>query len=283
MNDWPKYQVRVPGKWVLAGEHTVLRGGGAVALPHPDFFLSAEFMPGRTGKLVITPPPAVQVIEELLHAVQDQVQTFSLPEGNFRLESTIPLGAGLGSSAALCVAITRWLAEPLQIPKAEQFEFARSLEHRFHGQSSGMDIAVALAGEPIAFSMDGGGRPLGIKRLPRFTFHDTGVRARTSDCVRKVRELRESSPVLAMKIDELMSQAARDCTEGLIRFDSCMNDSEALEILARGLTHGQEAFAHWQLVPEGTENLIEQLRNQGALAAKLTGSGGGGYVVALWR
>lgn len=279
------FRVRVPGKWVLAGEHSVLRGGTAVALPHPEFGLTLEFIPGGRG-LAIVPVSATGVIAELLGSIRDEWErtdrVFPSFDGTLQIASTIPIGAGLGSSAALCVAVTRWLSEPLRIPAEEILDFATRLEHRFHGRSSGMDIAVIASGAPVSFVMGGGPRPLGIRNLPNFTFHDTGLRSRTSDCVAKVEELRATDPARALRIDEAMGAASRLAMEGLVRFDS--GDSPGgLEILIQSLRQSQECFFSWGLVPPEAQELERKLRNEGALAVKLTGAGGGGICVALWE
>lgn len=289
---WPSFQTRVRGKWILAGEHAVLRGATALALPHPENELVLEFRPGGAASegLKIVPETAREVILEMLEAVsedqQAQDRVFALPPGTLELRSSIPVGAGLGSSAALCVALSRWLSEPLRIPEPELFHFATQLEHRFHGRSSGMDVAVIASGEPISFVIPAGqsiGRatPLGIRRIPRFTFHDTGLRTRTSECVLRVEKLKEEDPVLAMKIDEAMGVATRLATEGLIRYDAD-GSTQALGLIAQAMRQAQECFYSWQLVPGVAKRLEEELMGQGALAVKMTGAGGGGMVVALW-
>ncbi|MEK6577816.1 MAG: hypothetical protein AABZ55_01200, partial [Bdellovibrionota bacterium] len=65
---WSRFETRVPGKWVLAGEHAVLRGGTAVTLPHPQFSLKLSFKPGGLG-LRVVPVAAESVIRDLLGAV----------------------------------------------------------------------------------------------------------------------------------------------------------------------------------------------------------------------
>lgn len=283
------FKTQVRGKWVLAGEHSVLRGGTAVALPHPELSLELVFTPSREGRLVVEPTSADRVIQDILLSIQEDQQSkdqvYNVPSGSLEIKSTIPMGAGLGSSAALCVAMGRWLAESLHLRTNEDLqEFATRLEHRFHGRSSGMDVAVIASGEPISFKMpkgDSGITKLGIKRLPRFTFHDTGLRARTSDCVLKVERFREEDPLLAMRVDEQMGAASRKALEGLITYDASPN-SKALEVIAAGMRLAQECFYSWQLIPGEAKRLEEDLMARGALAAKITGAGGGGMLVALW-
>lgn len=286
--NWPAFKTRAPGKWVLTGEHAVLRGATAIALPHPKFGLAIEFEPGEASDLLrVEPESATQVIHEILEGLREAMDseslsaTLSLPKGTLRIESSIPIGAGLGSSAALCVTIGRWVAGPLKIQETEILKFATALEHRFHGKSSGMDIAVIAVGQPVAFSMEKGPQPLNIKKVPHFTFHDTGLRAQTRGCVAQVEDYRERNPSLGLQKDEAMSLASRLAMEGLIRYDA--GDSEqGLKLLQDAMNRAQESFYSWGLVPPEGKRIEAELLQKGALAVKMTGAGGGGMMVALW-
>jgi mevalonate kinase len=290
---WTNFHVRVPGKWVLAGEHAVLRGATAVALPHPEFSLELTFQPQVWSQpwateeefLKVAPDSASPLINEFLEGLKSEAAqkgaTFPAPRGSLLLESSIPVGAGLGSSAALCVAFTRWVAGPLGLEEADLFEFARRLEDRFHGRSSGMDVAATSQGRPIVFTMAGGARPLEISKLPRFTFHDTGLRSRTSECVAKVNVFREAQPGPGEKLDQQMSEAAELAASGLLRYP--IHAEEGLESLVRAMNLARGCFQGWDLVPPQIQKLEAELLKQGALAVKLTGAGAGGYVVALWK
>jgi mevalonate kinase len=283
---WRRIQTEVPAKWVLAGEHSVLRGGTAIALPHPELKLKLTFEPDSSSRLTIIPEEASKPVLELLHSVADQRSdeglSFPMPGGTLRIESTIPVGAGLGSSAAISVAIARFLTEPLGLDRDALFDFAKNLEHRFHGRSSGMDVAVALVGKPVSFVMESGYRALQLKRIPHFTFHDTGLRARTTECVYRVEKQREESPHLLMEIDEKMGHAVRASMEGLVNFDQGQA-APGLQRIAQGMKLAQECFYSWMLVPGEARRIEESLLAQGALGVKMTGAGGGGYIVALWK
>jgi mevalonate kinase len=281
--EWANFQTQVPGKWVLAGEHAVLRGAAAVALPHPDLGLSLVFRAGDSAAsdlLHIDPLDGSEIIEGLLRTI---LQDFdgSSPFGMLQVQSTIPVGAGLGSSAALCVAVSQWVAAQYGLTQKQVVAWATQLEHQFHGRSSGMDVAVISAREPIAFTISQGIRKMGVTRLPRFTFHDTGLRSRTVDCVTKVQAFREQQPTLGAKIDERMELASRWAMEGLAAYDD--QDSRlGLTRIANAMSHARDCFYSWDLVPAGVQALEESLLKQGARSVKLTGAGGGGMVVALW-
>ncbi|MFZ9596429.1 MAG: mevalonate kinase family protein [Bdellovibrionia bacterium] len=290
---WQPFQTRVPGKWVLAGEHSVLKGVTAVAMPHQKIGLTLTFEPVVTGEaqsghslLRVEPPDAGALIQEILTAVSEQghlaASSWAWPEGRLRIESSIPIGAGFGSSAALCVALTRWMAPSLGLSSSQWLEFATTLEHRFHGVSSGMDVAVITAGQAVAFEKAKGVRPLGIQKLPHFTFHDTAMRSRTRDCVNRVEKFRADSPSVAQKVDESMAQASELAMTGLKQFDAGQ-EQEGIESLARAIQQAQECFYAWELVPGQVHRMEKKLLALGAQAVKLTGAGGGGMLVALWR
>ncbi len=308
--DWVKFQTRVPGKWVLAGEHSVLRGAAAVALPHPELGLTLSFDPRqKETSLLVHPAEANAILLELLgsmtedfntfgresrsEALRDFVATvvdspeprgagFSYPSGCVEIDSTIPVGAGLGSSAALCVAVTRWVSSFLMLNADQEVALATRLEHRFHGKSSGMDVAVISAGQPIVYTMAGGVRAVQVKHLPKFTFHDTGLRSRTRDCVERVEKFRDENPLLGARVDERMGLAAQSAIEGLAAFDRG-DRGRGLKLLVEGIGQARECFYSWELVPGEARRLEESLLRDGAIAVKMTGAGGGGMVVALWE
>jgi mevalonate kinase len=287
MTTWRRFQTEVPAKWVLAGEHSVLRGGTAILLPHSELSLQLSFEPDESiSPLRILPPSTEGIVRDVLHAIadrwEDEGRSLTQARGTLRIDSTIPVGAGLGSSAAFSVALAKWMKEPLALESGAVFEFAKDLEHRFHGRSSGMDVAVALAGEPISFNSERGFQPLGLKKLPHFSFHDTGLRARTSECVYRVGMLREENPHLALEIDEAMGLAVREAMEGLVHFERGQTE-RGLEHIAQGMNQAQQCFYSWMLIPGEARRLEENLLAQGALAVKITGAGGGGMLVALWK
>src|SRR5687768_1294377 len=106
------FETKVPGKWVLSGEHAVLRGATAVALPHPEFSLSLKFDDRATDGFRIDQtflsPELSVLLEGWIHEIFDQ-HSEKIPSGLLTIQSTIPMGAGLGSSAALCVGLARWM------------------------------------------------------------------------------------------------------------------------------------------------------------------------------
>jgi mevalonate kinase len=284
---WVRFKTCLPGKWVLVGEHTVMRGGMAIVFPYPEVRFCLDFVPRKCNSLTVIPPDAEPVIFKLLKIYESQQKVnnrFSWPAGRLTIHSTIPQGAGLGSSAALCLGVARWIASTTGIPECDLAETARSLESCFHGNSSGMDIAAVSANAPIIFEKGCPPRALKFERLPHFTLHDTGLRSSTAGCISQVKAFIEKDPLGALSIDRAMDAASYKALKGLLTY--CRGkDRAGLELLADGMRMALECFnpSAWNLILESEQQLICSLLADGALAAKPTGSGRGGVVVALWE
>jgi mevalonate kinase len=283
---WVKFKTCLPGKWVLVGEHAVLRGGMAIAFPFPEVSLCLNFLPQRTMRLKVSPPEAEPVIYELLEIYESGRRgngSFSWPSGRLTIQSDIPQGAGLGSSAALCSAVARWIASATGLPANELTELARGLESRFHVDSSGMDVATVLANAPIVFEKGCPPRILKLERIPHFTLHDTGLRSNTSECISRVKTFMARKPERAAAVDRAMGVASYKALKGLLTYGRG-EEQAGLDAIAEGMRMALDCFSAsaWDLIPEAEERLIRSLLSGGALAAKPTGAGGGGMALALW-
>ena len=276
----------MPGKWVLAGEHAVLSGEPAVALPHPEHALSLRYEPPVSGsmdmigtELEISTAEHAGTVRALLAALPDL--SGRMPAGRLTISSTIPIGAGLGSSAALCVALTNWLSAPLGLARERLAEFATRIEDRFHGQS-GMDIAAILAQGPVRFVRGQMPEPIASARLPPFPVHATGFRASTRQCVVQVARQRRDHPAEGRRLDLLSwDRLPRRGIRRLLLY-SRGEVSDGLAAITEAMDLSHRCFEGWALVPPGVEAIRRDLLLRGARAAKVTGAGGGGCVVALW-
>jgi mevalonate kinase len=276
------FKIEVPAKWVLMGEHSVLRGREAIAFPHAQMKLSLNYQPGQT--IPVTANPFQSQIRSLVGRASEFLNmTLDIQENAMEIHSQIPIGAGLGSSAALCVAMAKFALWKAQLKEDQLVPLATHLEHLYHGKSSGMDVsAIAAGSSPILYSIDQGASlisPLGT--VPRFELYDSGKRGSTKECIQKVKHWQQSMPHLVEHYDDQMNDATRLAHQALLNFS--MKPRESEDQLAIAMTLGQKCFETWGLV---SPDLIEQkhdLLKQGALAVKLTGAGLGGFWIALWR
>jgi mevalonate kinase len=197
--------------------------------------------------------------------------------GTLALSSDLPLGAGLGASAAFCVNMARWFEYLGLLEGRDLGEFARTLENLFHGESSGVDIAVALSGQGLHFERGVAPVRLAPRWTPRFYISSTGRRGLTADAVARVKALHLDEPERARALDAKMHEAVLASERAL-----ALDEAEGLPVLARAVSAAGECFRDWGLAEGPVQAHLEELRAAGALAVKPTGSGGGGFVLSLW-
>ena len=279
------FEVTTYGKWVLAGEHAVLRGLPAIVLPRTDLSLRLEFLPAASGGLDILPRSLRDISGELIRLFEKATgrSVQNLLNGKLQIVSNLPISAGMGSSAALCTALSQWLGSSIGLSRSEVFEAARQLEDYFHGESSGMDVAETFAQAPIVYRRHQGYEELDLKRLPQFKFIDTGIRNQTRDSIARVQRLWQEDRRAAEKMDQKMGIAVNRAIEGLQLYGASNPEFErdALWKIAQAIENAHECFVSWGLSSDKINQQIESLKQDGALAAKMTGSGQGGFLVAL--
>lgn len=275
------YKVRTFGKWILAGEHTVLRGGAALAFPIQTRFFDLEFVPGTEEYKIVLPKtstvPADVFERTLLRGLELTLQDIDELKGTFFINSNIPLSSGLGGSASICAAVARLFYKFEWLKNDEVFTFCRNLEDMYHGQSSGLDVATVLSANGIIFRRHAGFENLEPKWKPNWYLLHSGIQSRTKDDVAKVNSLFHSDLKTANEVDERMRGAVEKSIQAL-----ALDQERGLPMLIDAQKAAASCFSSWSLVPETMENTMKDLYKAGALAVKPTGSGGGGFILSLW-
>jgi mevalonate kinase len=202
-------------------------------------------------------------------------------KGSIILESNLPLGNGLGASAALCVVVGRWLADLGWVDVSKLESFCRELENLFHGESSGVDVAVVLSGCPLCFSRFAPSIALDIQWKPKFYLSASGQKGLTHACVQQVKEFLGANPVVGQSLDQAMSDAVESMCALLTRASDSDRDKEIK--LVEAINKARQSFEAWGLTEGVVEREMRQLMDAGALAVKPTGSGGGGYILSYWK
>ncbi len=282
---------RTFGKWILVGEHAVLRGVPALVFPTSAFGMKFTWVPDSSSLKVNFKGSRGDELKLVFwglieHALQKTKRERSQLTGELTIESELPLGAGLGASGALCVGVGQLFSQWGYISAGDTwsqrpdpiYEFSRELENLFHGESSGVDIAVALEGRGLRFMRGGERSPVEVNWAPHIYLSYSGKRGVTSDCVRRVGELRDKSPHLGEKLDLQMREAVEVAERALKS-----NEKEGLDLLSRAFDLGRDCFYQWGLCEGPLDHHMHELIQAGALAVKPTGSGGGGYALSLWE
>lgn len=255
---------RAPGKLILLGEHAVVYGhtaiAGAVGLT-TTVRLSASDGPTRLGDSTVR------------DARLQRALALALPAEGLRvdIDSALPTGRGMGSSAAVAVALVRAAAALAGEALDAETLFQRSLalERVFHGQPSGVDNAVVAAGGLLRFRR---GPPLQIEPLAlahplTVVVLDSGGPGDTAAMVAAVRARRPAVDPVIEAIGALVEQAG-----GLL---------DRPRELGAALDENHALLRRLGVSTPALDELCAMARAHGALGAKLSGSGGGGVVMAL--
>lgn len=277
------------GKIVLFGEHAVVYNYPGITCtidkgltvkisrdPDGPRFLYPHF------KQVFPIPEAEQDIRLFSRAADHALEIYGLQKAPIaiKIESDLIPGMGLGSSAAfsvsLCSALRRYkhLDQERKWPSAI-FEDAQKLESIFHGNPSGMDTATVLS-EGVLWFRKGPPREILPIRIPAVA---TGILcivepgARTIELVQRVQRNRESDPRMIDGILEEIGNITVDAGIALGTGD--------IKETGRLMFRNHELLARLGVSTKALDGAVELMLDRGVLGAKLTGSGGGGAVVAL--
>ncbi len=273
------------GKWILAGEHSVLRGCHALVFPLPSLGMKLIFEETSTDLVAQFSGSTGENYQLLFYGLVDKAldilgrQRGSI-KGSVRLESSLPLGNGLGASAALCSVVGLWFSDLGWVDRTKLDSFCRELENLFHGESSGVDVAVVLSGKPLYFSRYATSEFLSIPWKPHLYLSSSGEKGLTHACVQKVKDLIQTNPVWGQQMDEQMAVSVEKLKKLMTSAPS--NLDRAMGEFVEALNQARQCFQEWGLIEGGLEREIHRVLKLGALAAKPTGSGGGGYVLSLW-
>jgi hydroxymethylglutaryl-CoA reductase len=280
----PQRAVSAAGKVILLGEHAVVYGKHALAVPIKDAAL-AWVDRCESGLTLQVPewnlvreidPQSTDTVDA---AVQLILQRLDLPRSGFviNVRPKLPSSMGLGSSATFAVAIIRAFDAAFDLHLADERinEIAFACEKLAHGTPSGVDNTLAVHALPMLFRNDGGLKMelLSLKNTPSLLVAWGDEKGRTIEQVSAVRQRHARNPAefasIFEQIDSLAIQGSTLLQQGeFARLGQLMNICHGL-LNAIGVS------------TPGLERMVAIARQNGALGAKLTGAGGGGSIVAL--
>ena len=277
--------VSSPGKLILAGEHSVVYGRRALvtSIDMRLFMkLTEEIDASKTNSLKIhfhdqektfeidlkqietTYPMEIQAI---LH-VYEQFKTKLSSESRFELEirSEIPIGAGLGSSAAFSVCLVGCFFRLChnEFDRNEINRFAYQVECLFHGTPSGIDNTISTYGQSLIYSRTEM-KHLNF-RLDNLAIIDTGVPKSTKRMVELVRQFSTTYPDEA----EQLFDRIQSCVDRLI---------ERPDLIDEMFRENQQILVRLGISIDEIDRIV-RLLDEHQIACKITGGGGGGCLIA---
>ncbi len=279
------------GKTILLGEHAVVYGRPALAVPVSDVRARCEVSdaaPGSGVRLVAQDLDAAfrldgddggDTARALRLTVRNTCARLGAVAGQLDLtiqvSSQIPIARGLGSGTALTTAIVRALTAHLggYLDAGNVSALVYQTEMIYHGTPSGVDNTVVAWEKPVYFVK---GAPPDLTLVGRpvtLVIADSGVPSRTRDAVQDLR-------------DKWLADTGRyerlfDAVGALVERGRTALATGALDTLGALMDENQRLLQQLDVSSGLLDRLIAVARSAGALGCKLTGGGRGGCVVAL--
>lgn len=274
------------GKIILFGEHAVVYNRPALAVPVTQVQVDVEVLDSDSAGVHIDAPmvnlhgelntlPPDHAIGSVILKVFSTLGVSNQPNLKINITSTIPVAAGLGSGAAVSVALIRALSSHLNQPLTDEQVNAMvfEIEKLHHGTPSGIDNTVITFGKPVYFIK---GQPIETFKVGKpFTIviGDTGVPAPTKESVGDVRSLWNRDQT---NVETLFNEIAQISLIARRSIESGQPDA-----LGELMDQNHELLQQLTVSSSELDSLVEAARSAGALGAKLSGGGRGGNMIAL--
>ncbi len=281
-----------PAKLLLFGEHTVLKGSQALAIPFPAFNGRWSYCthPEKLTSLQMELPDLLEYLQQekkkqtLIAQLDLDRFKKDLDEGLY-FESNIPFGYGLGSSGALCAALYhRYGLDPetgnlLSLKKA-----LAQIESFFHGSSSGIDPLIIFLHQPVLIDKDGAIATTSLNASSlesaadiTYFLLDTGIRRETGPLVQLFLKKCEH-PAYLKAIQSQLSRFTNQAIQQLLKGQ----DHRVFSLVEQISAFQMEYFK--EMIPPSVRKVwAGGLEVDASYKLKLCGAGGGGFLLGIGK
>jgi mevalonate kinase len=274
-----------PAKIILFGEHAVVYGEPAIAVPVSQLRAKAAVTSG-TGLTIVasdideTLPVSVDtdiIDNALARMARLTLDFFNSPPPNatITVTSEIPLASGLGSGAAVSTALGRAVTQALgkTIVDEDLNRLVYEVERLHHGTPSGIDNTVIVYERAVYFVRGEPLQTLSIGQPITLLIGDTGKTALTHYAVGDVRKFYEQQPEVAKPLIEAAGEVAKEARSALEKGD--------IRKLGQLADENHSLLQKLTVSSPELDNLVNRARDAGAVGAKLSGGGRGGNMIAF--
>ncbi len=291
-------KAQAPGKLILSGEHAVVYGMPALAMAVNRYVTATVTRETRPqiafdlSDLAHHSHISLQALRDLKSRVKQKYHRFirgdysirevlqkpfelaqftlgviadalnvSLSDGvKIHVESTIPIGCGMGSSAATILSVMHAMSTYLQaaVPNETLFKLALEAENAQHGHSSGLDLRVALEGGCLYVYGDKIEQRT-VTQIPMYLVNTGTPQSTTGQCVEKV-AVHFSSITLQHEFASVTND-----------MDAALKSQSRVDV-QRAIKRNHQLLTQIGVVPNTIQEFISHIEQQGG-AAKTCGAG----------
>ena len=291
-----------PGKVILFGEHAVVYGQPAIAVPVTQVQATATVEAGPEGQGItivaedleqsysLEQAPPDDALRAIVASTLEHIGVGTKHDLTITVSSTIPIARGLGSGAAVSTAIVRALGKHFDRKRSgAQYKHFGKLAHPLnpqaisnlvyetekihHGTPSGIDNTVIAFEKPVYFIRDQKIEIFLVKKPFLLAIADTGIASPTKIAVSHVRRAWERAREKYEEIFDEIGTIAKMGRQAIERGE--------IETVGRLMNENHRLLQLIGVSSPELEGLVEAAREGGALGAKLSGAGQGGNIIAL--
>ena len=284
----PAISAKAPGKIILFGEHAVVYGRPAIAVPVEQVEAKAIIIatPGKTSRIEapgislkcdLDELPPEHPLAMAVHLVQEKFGSNHIPAFQMKIISTIPIAAGLGSGAAVSVAIIRALSAFAGSPMTDEqtSNLAFRVDQTYHSTPSGIDNTVISFAQPILYIRGQPFERLSVGEPFTIVIGNTGISAPTSTVVTDLRRRWVEAPTIYETRFNRIGAIAREARR--------LIEIGRPEEMGPLMNSNHDLLREINVSSPELDNLITAAIHAGALGAKMSGGGRGGNMIALAR
>ena len=279
-----KSKASAPGKVILFGEHFVVYGVKAILCSiDKRVTVTAEktnerkiSINSKIGKLDLEPDKSIFEINSPLKPFYYLANKAIKNENSgihIEIDSEIPLGAGLGSSSACCVAGSAAIFKLFgEISKEKILEYAIEAERTIFENTSGADCTVCTYGGIMEYDKNNGFKKIEDEPNFQLVIANSNIEHSTQSMVSNVKEFENKNKEKFSELSELESKLVEDVLK-LVK-------ENKIDEIGEKINQNQK---YLETIGISNSELTKMIKigQESSFGAKITGSGGGGCIFAL--